>query len=59
MADTGNNIKIVHFTYSYLYARPIKMVRVDNIIKKQSFLLSSVLRSNLSKLKFWKLLSNS
>ena len=23
-ADTGNNRKIANFTYSYLYARPIK-----------------------------------
>ena len=25
-ADTGNNRKIVNFTFSYLYARPIKVV---------------------------------
>ena len=37
MADTGNNRKIVNFTYNSLYARPIKVVSVDNLIRNNHF----------------------
>ena len=33
MEDTGNNRKIVNFTYSCLYASSIKVVSVDNIVR--------------------------
>ena len=36
-AGTGNNRKIVNFTYSCLYVRPIKVVGVDNIIRSNHF----------------------
>ena len=36
-ADTGNNRKIVNFRYSCLYARPMKVVSVDNIIRNNHF----------------------
>ena len=32
-ADIGNNRKIVNFKYSCFYARPVKVVRVDNTIR--------------------------
>ena len=68
MADTGNNRKIVNFTYSCLYTRPIKVVSVDNIISNHFyyFILKiytnyklPAFRTNFIKLRFWKLLSNS
>ena len=45
MADTGNNRKIVNFTYSCLYASPIKVVSVDNIVRNNHW-------TNFLKLKF-------
>ena len=33
MADTDNNRKIVNFTYSCLYASPIKVLSVGNIVR--------------------------
>ena len=36
-ADTGNDRKVVNFTYSCLYARPIKVISVDNIIRNNHF----------------------
>ena len=45
-ADTGNNRKIVYFTYSSLCARSMKVVSVDKYNKKQSlekFLKSKIL----------------
>ena len=36
-ADTGNNRKAVNFRYSCLYARPMKVVSVDNIIRNNHF----------------------
>ena len=76
-ADTGNNRKIVNFTYSRLYARPIKQCfthyKLNFKWKHKSISAKSVLcilkiyinnyklpvfRANLSKLKFWKLLSS-
>ena len=58
-ADTGNNRKIVNFTFSCLYARPIKVVSVDKYNKEQSFLLFLMLKSNFLKIKFMEMLSNS
>ena len=40
-ADTDNNRKIINFTYGCLYARPIKVVNVDNIIRNNYFYHSS------------------
>ena len=45
---------IFNFTYSCLYASLIKVVSVDNVIRTVF-----TIRTNLLKLKFWKLLSNS
>ena len=36
-ADTGNNRKIVNFTYSCLYARAIEEVSVGNMIRNNHF----------------------
>ena len=58
-ADTGNNRKIVNFTFSCYYARPIKVVKVDKYNKEQSFLLFLMLKSNFLKIKFMEMLSNS
>ena len=58
-ADTGNNRKIVNFTFSCYYARPIKVVEVDKYNKEQSFLLFLMLKSNFLKIKFMEMLSNS
>ena len=43
MVDTGNNRKMVDFTYSCLYARPINMVGVDDIITSESIPIKSIL----------------
>ena len=32
-ADTGHNRNILNFTYSCLYARPITVFSVDNIVR--------------------------
>ena len=69
-ADTGKNRKIVNFRYSCIYARPIKVVSVDNYTKRNSDFYYCILkiyinyklpvfRTNFSKLKIWNLLSNS
>ena len=36
-ADSGRNREIFNFTYICLYTRPIKVVSVDNIIRKNHF----------------------
>ena len=51
MADSGNNRMVVNFTYSCLYARPIKVVSADNIINN-FFDDFFVFRRNFVKLKF-------
>ena len=39
-ADTGNNRKIVNFTYSCFYSRPMKVVSVDSITRSNHFYYS-------------------